>query len=370
MTGILQKPRCIAIIGSNDPARAQELSLRNLEWSGQVGNLIGQALAQKGYHIVVYSSDPRFFEDDVVRGYIAAETEHQKLIEVRYSQHFEPPFFEKESNLDIFVMKPDVSPNLVRSFYQSLKEVDGAVLLGGGLSTLAAGLHLISQSKPILACSAFGGSAEIVWNAMAGESYLSPAELRKMARDDWDQEAALDAVDLFPIQVDRYRTAINEIIRQERKTDARFTIHSWIAAALFVMGSGCCALAWGITDISPGLLFLLTILTAGFTGGAGAIVRLVLDNMDKEKQSYVPFMRNIPLGLIAGTVSAFLFVLAQLAVNPTDLDNPVKVELLRRLVLFSFVIGLIAGITYERVFDQLRKINVVNPTAVQAPSDD
>jgi hypothetical protein len=59
----------IAIVGSIDPNRT-DVKLEHLNQAPQVLLQIGQALAEKGYGIVVYFSKPEFIEAHVVAGYI------------------------------------------------------------------------------------------------------------------------------------------------------------------------------------------------------------------------------------------------------------------------------------------------------------
>lgn len=48
-------------------------------------------------------------------------------------------------------------------FYRSLRNADGVILLGGGTSTLIAGLVAMGFGKSIVACETFGGYASKIW---------------------------------------------------------------------------------------------------------------------------------------------------------------------------------------------------------------
>jgi hypothetical protein len=137
---------------------------------------------------------------------------------------------------------------------------------------------------------------------------------------------------------------------------------------LFILGLICWPLTWGISGLSYGVLLAFLIVAPLCTGAAGATIRLAIDQLlGASRQHAVPPLTNIALGLVAGGISAALFIVAQVVANPTDLDMSVQVEQLRRLVPFAIVIGFIAGLTLERVYGRLRETDVVRADVVRAP---
>ncbi len=60
------------------------------------------------------------------------------------------------------------------SFYQSLNEVDGVLLIGGGNSTMIAGLVAMGRGIAMLAAAAFGGKAAEVWSGSLPDATWSP----------------------------------------------------------------------------------------------------------------------------------------------------------------------------------------------------
>jgi hypothetical protein len=151
----------IAVVGSFDPNRQQELGLKNLAVANKAGEDLGRELARQGFRLVVYSSGLHTFEIDVVRGYLSHPNTEPGAIQVRYSQHdVQPTFAEEAGNEDKFDFQPDFNPDWEFSFYQSLAHIDGMVMLGGGSWALIAGVVAMSHRKPLVACAAFGGSAD------------------------------------------------------------------------------------------------------------------------------------------------------------------------------------------------------------------
>jgi hypothetical protein len=364
-------PLSIAIIGSCDPARKDELDLRNIDTAGRAGELLGKALAMREHQIVVYSSDEYYFEVDVVRGYCSVEEATSRSIKVCYSQNQSPPAFAEETdNREIFSRSPDHNPDWEFAFYQSLRDVDGAILLGGGISTLVAALFILSYGKPLIACAAFGGSARKIWGELSAQQSVSLEEedLSLMATNYWTETNALHAVDLLQKQKDRIAQEQIRLRLMEQSVQTNLARNTWISAVLFILGLICWPLTWGISGLSYGVLLAFLIVAPLCTGAAGATIRLAIDQLlGASRQHAVPPLTNVALGLVAGGISAALFIVAQVVANPTDLDMSVQVEQLRRLVPFAIVIGFIAGLTLERVYGRLRETDVVRADVVRAP---
>jgi hypothetical protein len=53
------------------------------------------------------------------------------------------------------------------SFYGSLVQADGVLLVGGGRSSLITGVLALTYRVPVLALQAYGGSGEKIWKALA-----------------------------------------------------------------------------------------------------------------------------------------------------------------------------------------------------------
>lgn len=366
-------PLNIAIIGSCDPERQGELDLRNIDTAVHASELLGKALATRGHHIVVYSSGEHFFEVDVVRGYCSAEQASSEAIDVRFSQNQDPPaFVEATDNREIFSYSPDHNPDWEFAFYQSLKDVDGAILLGGGTSTLVAGLFILSYGKPLIACAAFGGSARKIWGELSAKKSVSldKEDLDLMATTNWTDDNALQMVDLLPRQKERAANEQKRLRLLEQSAQTSLSRNTWLAAGFFILGLSSWPLTWGISGLSYGLLLVALIFAPLFTGAAGPMIRFAIENLQGVKQQRIaPPSIYIALGAIAGAISGLLFILAQVYANSADLDVAAKSEQLRRLVPFTIAIGFIAGLTFERVFGILFETDVVRADMVRAPDE-
>ena len=139
----------IAIVGSYNPDRKEELGLRNLDQAAQASEDLGRELAKQGYRIVVYTGNTHSMEIDLVRGYLSQKDVAPGSIQVLFAQQNpQPQFIEEAGNEDKFDFRPDVNADWEFSFYQSLAKVDGMLILGGGPSALIAGLVIIGGGQP------------------------------------------------------------------------------------------------------------------------------------------------------------------------------------------------------------------------------
>ena len=128
----MASPR-IAIVGDAHKSGSPELAKKAAE-------ALGTELARRGCRILVFSSDPAFIEYDVVRGYLASKTKKEPgAIEVRYPPNLAGLFPGETPGDELFDRKP-LGREWEVSFYPSLADVDGLLLIGGGYTTKIAGL--------------------------------------------------------------------------------------------------------------------------------------------------------------------------------------------------------------------------------------
>ena len=130
-----------------------------------------------------------------MKGYAASQVA-KPAIQVRYPVHGEKPSFpEQQTQAQLFDWRPDHSPDWEVSFYHSLNDVDGVLLLGGGTSTLVSGLVAMGHRIAILALAAFGGASAKVWQALRpGRDLPSADEISLMARPEWSGDIAAECV--------------------------------------------------------------------------------------------------------------------------------------------------------------------------------
>ena len=355
----------IAIVGSADPNRTDYTPpLQQLDKLHAGAEELGKELAEKSYRIVVYSSNPAFIEADVVRGYVGSGKAQPNSIQVRYPQQNSDgnvPFFEESTRRDLFDPRLDPNPNWEVSYYASLNEVDGIVLLGGARSVFVTGVLAQIFTIPLVSIATFGGSAQAVWS-LAGNSLASAEERNLMARRSWHPDSAPGLVRSLGEQLKRRSAKAVQIEEDRQKKSGEHQKRAQIAGLLFLGSIACTALGMFL-DKSPVLVFGLTFfLTPLLSGAAGAVTRTILNarqgGIYKEED---PTLVAIVLGMIAGFASALLFALAQWASNPLSFSGGVPPSL-RNLLPFLLIIGLTGGLTLELVY---RKLQETKPSSTE-----
>jgi hypothetical protein len=283
---------------------------------------------------------------------------------VRYPLHGDKPAFpEQQTHAKIFDWRPDHSPDWEISFYQSLNDVDGIVLLGGGGSTMIAGLVAIGHRIAILSLAAFGGKAADVWNVLRpGRDLPSADEISLMARPGWDSDLAAECVAALNNQLVRRTEEDKQRRLEELRKETSVTAHAIIAVVFFLSSVFCVPPAWG-SNLSQTNAIWLLFLSPLLAGVAGSTIRLVFDL----RQGSLPLSRQsaittAALGLVAGGVAGLLFITAQV----TTVAETVTATQAGKLVPFGVVIGFIAGLTLDAVFRKLIASDVVELSAVEA----
>lgn len=339
----------IAIVGSVDPSRANELGLRDIDRAPGACAALGHELGANGMDIVVYSSAADFVECDVVRGYTTVDEAPPRSIQVRAPQRIGAGQFPNaDARPELFDYRPDASEDWEVSFYRSLVETDGVLLVGGGRSTYVTGLIALAFNIPIVALASFGGRAVSVWQALDRvRNDAEPAEIAQMGGA-WRDDLAGPLVQSLLAQRQR-RAERREAERRDARKDARH------AAVSLLVGAVCVLLAFGAIPLSysfkPGAGSSIALLIAAplLAAIAGAIVRHSFEEGHE-------WFRTAVLGMAVGGVSALLFIAAQLLTTPDVLQSSDA----RRLLWFVVPVGFIAGLTFDVVYRKLRAQDVTH----------
>jgi hypothetical protein len=280
----------------------------------------------------------------VVRGYVAAGVAPPGSVHVRAPVDVDlSGFAELADHRELFDLRVDSDPGWEVSYYRSLAETDGLLLIGGGRSTLVTGLVALTYGLPLVAVATFGGNAGRVWEAL--DRAAGPADeaaVSEMALPWHDGSAAALVGGLLRRRQARADEAA-AARRAERRRSRRTTVGLLVAALPLVAAIAAlpAGYAWG-----PGTAGNVALLTAAplAAAAAGALVRETLDEGAAQVRSAV-------LGLAAGAVSALLFLAAQLVATPDALDGAGG----RRLLFFVVPVGFVAGLTFDAVHARLRR---------------
>lgn len=343
-----------AIVGAADAARNDPHHPHrfeppvDVEKANAAARALGGALAKKGHGLIVY--DANFIEAVVVSAYVAASPQRPEggaPIVVR-----QPPaatnavFAEERTHPALFDRIADSSGLWEVSFYRSLVDADGLVLIGGASSTSIAGQVAIGARIPVLALLRSGGAAETVWRTIAPGVDLPTGNEHARMADDPSDEAAQRWVEVLETQYRRRRAVETGPI----------VWHAVVASVLFVLAlaaafGGQLAARWLGQAVTLALLFAATLLC----GVAGAAVRMVFERRYGSGPLVPPSMAvTAALGLMAGALAGMLYIVAQ----PGDIqitDNAAGL----RLVSLVLVVATVGGLTAEAVFRKLLGIDVL-----------
>jgi hypothetical protein len=344
----------VAIVGSADSSREDELGLRDVEQAPAACEALGRELARQGVDIIVYSSKPCFIEHHVVRGYATSESATPGSIQVRLPLGSKGSrFAEASERSELFDHRPDASEDWEVSFYRSLVETDGVLLLGGGRSTYVTGLIALAFGVPVVAVASFGGYAARVWQALDRmRNDALPEEIAQMGGA-WRDDLAGPLVASVVKQGQR-RAAKEAAGRRDATRDARRAFASLlIASVLLLLALAAIPLsnAWEPgTERALGLLIGAPLLASI----AGAIVR---HSFDRGRD----WFRTAVLGMAAGAIASLLFVAAQLVTTPDILQSTAA----HRLLFFVVPVGFVAGLTFDDVYRKLRGEDVTRSDVLQ-----
>jgi hypothetical protein len=355
---------------SNDPIIAIVGNVKTDARAPAAAEALGRELAKAGLCILVYSSGADFLEGCIVRGYIASRLANRRSIQVRYPLHSQKPAFpEQQSNAEVFDWRPDHSEDWEMSFYQSLNDVDGILLMGGGDSTMIAGLVAMGRGIALLPVASFGGKAASVWDSLRpGRDLATADEISLMARPDWTDEEAVECAKALKDQIARKAQVEKQRRLEELRRETSVTLQAFFALLLFLAAVISVPISWGWVGIPPIVSIWLLFMTPLLAGVAGSTIRLVFDL----RQGSAPMtpqsaVTTAALGLIAGGIAGLLFVTAQVttAAPPAIAGQIVSADQARKLVPFGVLIGFIAGLTLDAVFRKLIASDVVDLSAVE-----
>lgn len=345
----------VAVVGSVDAGREFNPPLRNVDAAPAACREIGRELARAGFDLVVFSSKPTYVESYVVEGYAQASGDgaiSPGTVYVHLPRHRDADFnLPAGGGVRIEVVR-DTSTEWEVSYYRTVVECDGAVLVGGGQSTRIAGVVAMSQRIPLLPVATFGGGAGLVWVNLANVRNDALDEDLALLGADWAPDSARRLAECLRGQQAR-RTAFAAATRQEARRGARKSATGLAVAALLIVLS-LLGLVLSGTPRPADARGLTMLLGAPLLAAmAGAVLR---NSFDPEPAWPVSCVR----GLGAGTVAVLTYVAAQLLAVPSMLD-----ELdVRRLLFFVITIGFTAGFTFDLVFERLR----AQPDASSAPA--
>jgi hypothetical protein len=326
---------------------------------------LGQALAAAGWRIVVYSAGVEFLEPFVVTGFLRQRpTAGDKSVEV-HAPHDSRERFAEESDDNqraYFQRRSAPDQEWESSFYRSLSSADAVLLLGGGYSTLVAGLICLGREIPVIPVAAFGGSALKVWQHVARD-----AELNQLAGADalaaWTGSTATNCVASLEAWHNKRKLArnsseqrVHELEVKSRQLDALAEVRSKritntiIAICTFALFVALLIGGLRVTA-TEGLLTTTLVLGLVAAGASGSTIRLLLPDTPESSP-----LVAIVLGSAAGLVLSLLYLLPQFV---GEAAPPAAGQVANASIRYQFIAALvfsfISGVGFDIVADKFKK---------------
>jgi hypothetical protein len=359
----------IAVIGSVQPSRANDIRLKDPAEGEKAAEVIGHALAKRKCRLVAYSAAELSVEHLVVRGYVAECNSNPSLkdfarepgrIEVPYSANDpRPEFPELQSNPEpFFHFQADRNPSWASSFYRSLSTLDAVIFMGGSYTTYVAGTVAISHRKPVAPLLAFGGAAEDLWKELSPEPGVLEQDQINLLTSRPNIETAGLLIDNLLGQQKKISEKRRLANVTKQWTPASFQV--LVALPFLVAAMIAVPFTWDNPDLQRTTLLSILLFSPLLAGISGATARITVDafggNVSESKSN---LLRTAGLGAIAGAVAGLLFIIAQLVAMSPEIGAAIWSKQAGRLVPFAVIIGFIAGFTLDAVFRRLAGVNVI-----------
>jgi hypothetical protein len=334
----------IVVLGSGTHGREYVPPLKNGSVIATASQAIGRELAIAGCDLVVFSSDADYVEADVVKGYLTATAEDGRVV-VRTPHDASVSFDVPAKTTKRIQIEPDPAGDWETSYYRSVFEADGLVVIGGGRSTRIAGVIAVAIRTPIVAAAGFGAGASIVWQHLCKHKNDASAEDLHLMGRPWSEDSANQLVASLLAQRTRRQATLNAEQERARREGVQRTRSSLAGATALILAAAAILLAYSTTGLAAPMACLLAGPILGAIGGA-----LVRDTTEANPGILWSAARGVGAGVLATT----LYVASQLLTN----ESALTAESAQRLLWFVVPMGIAAGYTFDLVYAKLRQVDI------------
>jgi hypothetical protein len=269
---------------------------------------------------------------------------------VLYSKALEKPEFGAEAeHRDAFEFRADLSDFWEPSFFRSLADVDAALIVGGGHSAYLAGLVCMGRKIPLLAVGTFGASGARVFEALVqARTPLRESDLVLLGQPEWTPTSAHQIVASLATQSAALDLEREEV--QQRRLSRRRSQNAAVALVLFVAASLLVPTALIVKEPRNWLELALLFIAPVIAGASGGTVRTLLP---RTHEIEISTLGSAALGAVAGGVTGLAYLTAQLTSSADTTLGSLTDRQYQTFVLFSVVIGFVAGLALDSVYQRL-----------------
>ncbi|GAA1560512.1 hypothetical protein GCM10009827_097220 [Dactylosporangium maewongense] len=343
----------IVVLGSGDLERTYAPPLKDGPLLVDASRAIGRELASAGCDLVVFSSDPEYVERDVVEGYLAVAGDGRVFVRAPHDSTVR--FAVSPEAADRIQVEPDPADDWETSYYRSVFEADGILVIGGGRSTRIAGVIGVAVRIPVVAVAGFGAGASVVWQHLCKHVNDATAEDLHLMGRPWADASASRLVASLLGQRTRRQAAQAAELQLQRRDGIRRTLSSLAGVTALLLAAAAILLAYTTNSVGASMACLLGGPILAAAGGA-----LVRDTRDAHPGLLWSAARGIGAGILATT----LYVASQVLTN----QNALTVESARRLLWFVVPMGIAAGYTFDLVYAKLRQADAVPGNPLTPPA--
>jgi hypothetical protein len=315
---------------------------------------LGAALAKAGFRLLVWSSDTRFIESGVVDGYLSQDSAADSILCVWHKEH--PVSFPRQNEPD-GPISLQLSPHddWEVGFYESMREEAHAIiLLGGGSTTLVAGVVAASWGKAIFATPHFHGKAEMLYRwiysgapALAAAP-VTDADIELMSKP-WSSRACIQSLrSQLEAEETRSKQHADERERyaqleESLSADRSLRLQSVAACAALLVFVGAMTGAMRPDSGVFGIPYFFLVLMSG--GALGALLSVI-----GTRRVASPIVTTTVIGAGVGVITGVL----QMAPNITKFfpaDKPPQVD--TGLAFSAALFASLAGLAFESTLENL-----------------
>lgn len=313
---------------------------------------IGRELATAGFSIAVYSSNQAYLDQHIVSGFFSVNKPRGGQVHIWHTQgsaiaqfkELDDPRFEGR-----FVSHTESTDNWNTIFFQSMKQVDGVVMLGGSDFCLVAALWALDTKKSLATVAHFGGGARAAWVVMQSEKGFASEKGIEAMGAKWSAHSARRIVESLKDQRNVQRKAV-----KGPRTKALVVTSLLVAVTAIVFISSLIAVAPGSHPF-----YLMVFVGPLFAGMAGAMLRKIWGDRPGTSQRSVG--TTCALGFGAGFAYLLLVVISQASANQSFLDPHVPLSPVSAVILSatSIAVAFGAGFVLDNSLTKMKKDGLV-----------